>query len=220
MKTYPVIYKGQSAGPDADWNNSFWQSVKSISLDNAHPESSRHLPRTKAKAVYDDRSIRVIFRVRDQYVRAITTQTHGSVYKDSCVEFFFAPDSKAPLSYFNLEMNCCGILLAHHYTGPRKNSRPLEIKDCQKIQIASSLSGPICDEIVTPITWTVELVLPYEAITPYANFDKPAPGVLWRGNFYKCADDSSCPHWLMWSPVPSEKPDFHRPDSFGQIQFV
>jgi len=109
--------------------------------------SPRCIAPNKSKAAYDDRSIRVIFQVRDQYVRAITTQTHGPVYKDSCVEFFFSPDSKAPLSYFNLEMNCCGTLLAHHYTGRGKTAVLWKVKIVKRYKSPVPFQGPICNEL-------------------------------------------------------------------------
>ena len=36
----------------------------------------------------------------------------------------------------------------------------------------------------------------------------PSPRAVWRVNFYKCADDTSHPHWLTWSPVELPDPKF------------
>ena len=41
-----------------------------------------------------------------------------------------------------------------------------------------------------------------------------------RANFYKCGDKTLQPHFLSWSPIHSEKPDFHRPEDFGIINFL
>jgi hypothetical protein len=205
---------------DADWNKSFWQSIEPAVLEHVHPASSPHTPQTQVKVAYDDRAIYLCFRVQDHYVKAITTQTNGPVWRDSCVEFFFSPNPEKPETYFNIETNCCGVLLAQHHIGPRKNSRCLDAADCQKIQMASSASGPIRQEIIKSLTWTVEYALPLKILTRYAAYEKPAPGVVWRGNFYKCADDTSHPHWLMWSPALTEAPDFHRPEYFGVLEFV
>lgn len=49
--------------------------------------------------------------------------------------------------------------------------------------------------------------------------ERPRPGVTWRANFCKCADDSSRPHWLTWSPVTDSEPAFHRPKYFGILEF-
>ncbi|MBF0230732.1 MAG: hypothetical protein HQK63_14285 [Desulfamplus sp.] len=47
----------------------------------------------------------------------------------------------------------------------------------------------------------------------------PALNVEWRANFYKCADKTSHPHWLTWSPVDFPKPNFHIHESFGILKF-
>ena len=43
------------------------------------------------------------------------------------------------------------------------------------------------------------------------------PGQTWRGNFYKCADRSSHPHWASWSPL-GEPLNFHTPQFFGPLR--
>lgn len=207
---------------DADWNKPFWRKITAASIDVSQwsAVSSEKLPQTEVKLQYDDGFLYLIFRVQDHCVKAVTAETHGPVYQDSCVEFFFAPHSSKPSDYFNLEINCCGVLLAQHHTGPRENSRFLDLSDCQIIRIAASACGPIRQEITKPVTWTVEYALPFEVLSRYTAIEKPAPGVHWRGNFYKCADGCSSPHWISWSPVYSEKPDFHRPEYFGRLKFI
>jgi len=43
-------------------------------------------------------------------------------------------------------------------------------------------------------------------------------GQIWRANFYKCADESSHPHWGSWADI-GERLDFHQPECFGEIIF-
>lgn len=40
-----------------------------------------------------------------------------------------------------------------------------------------------------------------------------------RGNFYKCADGTDSPHYVSWSPIKTEKPNFHCPEFFGELIF-
>jgi hypothetical protein len=40
-----------------------------------------------------------------------------------------------------------------------------------------------------------------------------------NANFYKCGDDTSKRHYLSWNPVKTAKPDFHRPEYFGILNF-
>jgi len=203
---------------DANWDKEVWANIPALDIKLYMGDKPEHLPKTQAKLLYDDQAIYVIFRVEDQYVRAVANETHGEVWKDSCVEFFFTPDQTIDAGYFNLEMNCGGTFLLHHNTKdlPRQE---LELSDCQQIQVATTLPKNIDPEITQPTTWCVEYRLPINIIENYANVAKPAPGVIWRANFYKCADQTSHPHWLTWNKVNHPTPNFHLPKYFGQIIF-
>ena len=206
---------------DAVWDKPFWRDVEPLAVNLPHwPVQSDFLPATEMKLKYDDDCFYAIARVHDRFVRAVAVQTHDAVWKDSCVEFFFSPDPGHSNRYFNLEINCCGVLLAEYHTGPRLNGRKLDIDDCRAIRVSSSASGPIRREIAKPLTWTLEYALPFDVLEKYAAIEKPAPGVNWRANFYKCADGSSHPHWMTWSPIALAEPDFHRPEYFGRIEFT
>ena len=42
-------------------------------------------------------------------------------------------------------------------------------------------------------------------------------GGAMAGNFYKCGDETPHPHYLAWSALSSDHPDFHRRQDFGQL---
>jgi hypothetical protein len=67
--------------------------------------------------------------------------------------------------------------------------------------------------------WTLEYRIPVRVLAKYSKVQRPAPGVRRRAHFYKCADETSRPHWLTWSPVTSAAPAFHRPEYFGTPSF-
>ena len=220
MNDYTVKNCSQPITIDADWDKPVWQDVEALEVGLPHwPTQSEYFPCTEAKLQYGPENLYLIFRVQDRYVRAAATDIHGEVWKDSCVEFFFSPYQVQGQSYLNLEINCCGVPLMQHHDGPRTGTRFVDADLCRSIEIAASLRGPIETEMTEPLVWTVEYCLPYAILEPFPEFVKPAPGVCWRANFYKCADDSSHPHWLAWAPIRQEQPDFHRPDYFGRLQF-
>ena len=182
-------------------------------------EMPAHYPPTDVKVAYDDAAIYVIFRVEDRYVRAVTGDHQGGVCKDSCVEFFFAPGTDISTGYFNLEMNCGGTMLFHYQEKPRDG---IEIResDYRQIGVSSTMPKIVNPEIEHPVIWAVEYRVPMSILENYCRPSKPAPGVKWRGNFYKCGDDTSHPHWLAWSPVDNKTPNFHLPEYFGDIEFA
>ncbi len=217
---YQVKRIEQPVAVDADWNKPTWQAIETLELTHFMGDRPEHFPRTQAKLAYDDRHIYVIFRVEDRYVRATAKKHQDRVCCDSCVEFFFTPGTDLSTGYFNLEMNCGGTMLLHHQIVPRQNSVPLAASDLERIQVAHVLPPLIDPEIAESTTWVVEYRLPIEMLERYCErLRKPAPGVRWRANFFKCADGTSHPHWLTWAPVDNPRPDFHLPRFFGTLEF-
>ena len=198
---------------DADWNKAEWNNIKALNVRNFIREDPKFRPKVQAKMAYDQDNIYVIFRVKDRYVRSVTTAINGPVWKDSAVEFFFSPDTAAPATFFNLEMNCGGTPLLGYR--PRKP----EVEDIKKIEIAHSLPEVVDPEITRPVTWTVEYRIPLDMLAKYSNLTRPAKGISWRANFYKIAENNSNPHHATWSVISHPKPTFHLPQYFGTLNF-
>lgn len=213
----------RAAGPmtiDGNWDKPAWQAVEAIELARYMGERPTHFPKVRAKVMYDDDNLYVIFRVEDRYVRAVAKQHQDSVCRDSCVEFFFVPGIDTTKGYFNLEMNCGGTMLFHFQVVPRKGQVLIPPQELARIEVAPSMPRIVEPELPDPTTWTVEYRLPTDFLTKYClSAQRPAPGVIWRANFYKCADESSHPHWLTWSEVKRPRPDFHVPEFFGTLVF-
>ncbi|MBN1560294.1 T9SS type A sorting domain-containing protein [candidate division KSB1 bacterium] len=204
---------------NAVWEKSPWCDIDAIELTNHMGDYPDHFPRVLVKIAYDAEAIYVIYRVADRYVLAVTQEYQGSVYTDSCVEFFFTPHEDVSLGYFNLEMNCGGTALFNFQKRPRADVVQIARSDFAQIDVAHSMPRIVSPEIQDSTTWVLEYRIPYAFLTKYSTVVIPAPGVKWRANFYKCADNSSHPHWLTWSPVDYARPNFHLPDYFGVLEF-
>lgn len=221
-KLYTVPKATEPLTLDANWDKPFWRAIPPLTLDEFMGDRPAHFPLTQAKLAWDEQYVYVIFRVEDRFVRAVATETHQFVCLDSCVEFFFTPQPTTETGYFNLEMNCIGTILLYHQTARGENQRTIDPADVATIQVATSLPKGVAieAEITAPQVWTVEYAIPLAMLGKYAPVKKPAAGVRWRANFYKCADQTSAPHWLTWNRVDRPKPDFHRPEYFGVLEFV
>ncbi|MCE5325486.1 MAG: carbohydrate-binding family 9-like protein [Planctomycetaceae bacterium] len=206
---------------DADWNKAVWKDVPAVTLEYYMGDKPAFAPRVQAKAAWDDKNIYIIWRVEDNYVLAKRAKHQEPVCLDSCAEFFFTPgEDWQQYGYYNLEMSATGVMwLSAHPAG--KPAVMLPADDLATVEIASSLKGPIAKEIVAPTVWTLEYRLPIETMAKHSNgkFLRPAKGVTWRANFYKCADETSRPHWLTWSPIVWKAPAFHIPRQFGILKF-
>jgi hypothetical protein len=212
--------------------------------------------------LFDDGFLAVTFRVEDHYVQCQYDEYQGGVCRDSCCEFFVSPsegsDDKTP--FFNFECNAGGTMLLYHCTRGDAGNVEVELGD-DDIPLAASLvdtptgfvSGggtKILPEITEPTVWTIEYHVPWKLFERYHGISSPpASGTQWRANFYKCADQTSHPHWCdptvtptrpvtpqqsppsshllafrlrrgSWAPVGTPRPNFHRPSDFQKLVFA
>lgn len=209
-----------SEGPDEHT----WNEVEATGLESFFEQSSDHRPRTVVRVLHDDDRIYFRFQVEDRYVRAVSARYHDSVWCDSCVEFFVQP--RVDAGYFNFEFSANGQFLVSYITDPARVPGgfeefvkvPWEL--AKDVRVRSSLGPGVIDpEITVPVTWTLDGTIPVALLEQYAGPLRPLCGTTWRGNFYKCGDKTSHPHWAAWSPIESGA-NFHQPHYFGRLNFV
>src|SRR4051812_37801616 len=87
------LIRRASSRPESrgDWDGPAWRAADVLDVASFHPTSSNHRPRTRAKLLYDDAGVYLLFHVADQYVKCVETHHQGRVWRDSCVEFFVQP---------------------------------------------------------------------------------------------------------------------------------
>jgi hypothetical protein len=219
VEFYQILKLTRKIWIDAHWGKIPWLEIPALRIDQYAGEKPAHFPKVLAKLAYDEDALYLIFQVDDRFVRALAENYQDDVFEDSCVEFFFTPGEDISQGYFNLEMNCGGTALFHHQKGRKVDELPVSEADFDQVQIAHTLPKIVDPEIEEAITWVIEYRLPFVILSNYARVDVPKRGRSWRANLYKCADSSSHPHWLSWSPVDTPKPDFHRPEFFGKLIF-
>ncbi len=199
-----------------------WSGAHELEIIHFHPRSSDHRPRTRVRMLHDDANLYIRFEVEDRYVICTHTSFQDPVYRDSCVEFFFQP-IKGP-AYFNLEINCSGTFLFYYVqdatrtpTGLAKFT-PIALDHAKLLTVAHSMPSSVATERTEPTPWSIACAIPLDVLEHYTG---PLPALsksIWRCNFYKCADQSSHPHWASWAPI-GEELNFHSPDRFGTVQF-
>jgi hypothetical protein len=218
---YTVRRSAVTPALEPNWQDPVWSEAETLDIKHFRPEGSDHRPRTSARLLHTAQGIHGLFQVQDRYVRCVRTNYWDEVWKDSCVEFFAQP--RPDSGYFNFEFNCGGAFLCSYITNPErapggfKAFAKLPTSLGKTIQARSSLPQRIEPELQEPVVWTLAFCIPFALFEPYIGTLGPISGQVWRGNFYKCADECSHPHWVSWSPV--DVFDFHRPGCFGTIHF-
>ena len=170
-------------------------------------------PDCKFKIARSSTAFFIHFVVNEEQIRAIYTSDHDSVWQDSCVEFFCQiPGSK---TYFNFEFNCIGTCLATERASRTEAVNPLSPDKMSQIKRFASLGREPFEEKSGDFDWTLTVEIPFRIIGIDAD---NLPKII-KANLYKCGDETSVPHYVSWSPIGVEKPDFHRPEFFGEMQF-
>ena len=207
---------------DSDWNSTDWENANVAELLHFWTESKSRHSKVWVKMLYDDTGIHVLFLVDDQYVRSVTTEYQGPVCTDSCVEFFVQPGGRG--GYLNFEINCGGTLHSSYITDHTrtpdgfKEFKLLPSEDGSKVRIFHSMPSIVEPEIQEPVTWRNAVFIPADLFEKYGGVKTPYTRQVWRGNFYKCADRTSHPHWLSWAPV--DELNFHLPRCFERLIFA
>jgi hypothetical protein len=176
-------------------------------------ERYQYLPKVSFRIGHIGNKIWLKYYVTEKHVRAMETRINGSVYKDSCVEFFISLDGE---NYYNLEFNCIGV--AHLAYGPERNKRKfVDTESIEKIEIQSSLGNKPFDTQSGNFEWEMMICIPIESFT-FSNIENLS-NVKASANFYKCGDEMPIPHYVSWNPVKTENPDFHCLEYFGKVFF-
>lgn len=143
--------------------------------------------------------------------KTVYTKYNDPVYKDSCLEFFVSFNNKSKL-YMNFEMNSAGAYLsAVRETKPDKT--PIH-------RILGKDDMPTVEVVKNKSQWSVKVFFSLDVIEKLFGVRNFAPGYVFHGNFYKCGDETASPHFGAWQPIDSDKPNFHRPDCFGEFIIV
>lgn len=188
---------------------------KTYILNNVNWDAYPYHPSVKFKIAHSNNQIWLKYEVEEEYILAKSEETNGPVSKDSCVEFFFDPLGNG--NYYNFEFNCIGTTLLAY--GPQRKSRqyvPATLIE-NSVQIESSLGKMGFAEKSGGHKWEITIIIAADLLTHDQGIR--LKGLRSRGNFYKCGDATSKKHYLSWVPISTEKPDFHRPEFFGELIF-
>lgn len=173
-----------------------------------------YAPQVTFRMFHTGAYLMVRFDVAERYTMACVAQDNGASWTDSCVELFISPE---PGVYYNFETTCAGrLLLACHTSRHEGVKAPAEALE-SVIRHTSLPFGETFPEREGDNRWSLTLAIPPRALFRHRIDDWSGHSV--RMNLYKCGDNLSHPHFLSWRPIPTEKPDFHRPEYFGEAVF-
>ncbi len=185
-------------------------AAKFAVCENNWPKEAPYTPDCNGSIARTASHLAVMFHVRGLDLRATQIEDNGRSWEDSCCEFFVTDPYDG--TYYNFELTCIGSLLSSKRKS-RLDSVLREKEDVARVIRHSSLAHEETEISDRIFSWTVAMLIPYDLI----GIDKDNVPVSVRGNFYKCGDLTAHPHFLSWNPIGTPKPDFHRPEYFGEL---
>lgn len=190
------------------------QEVTPVKLEMANWEEFPYRPEVTVQIAYNENELFLQYQVSEQSVKAEITKSNGRVWTDSCIEFFLSPEGND--EYYNLEMNCIGtVLLGFRKKGEEAiHATEEQISTIRRISTLGDLPFP---ETKKSTEWTITMAVPWNVFFKHNLI--PVSGNKMRGNFYKCGDELSVPHFISWTKIKTEKPSFHEPAFFGGLEF-
>ena len=199
------------------FNLQFDQLGRPLSIDTRPWSEYPDRPEVSLRIASSNEYLFVKFYVKEREILGRYEKDNEPMYLDSCVEVFISPEETD--HYYNFEFNCLGNCLAQVGQG-RQNRRVLEPALLKKIVRVSSLGQRTCcihneGPLAEAEPWNLFVAIPLSCFVE--DGIESFKGQKFRGNFYKCGDDLSVPHYLSWNRIETESPDFHRPEYFGEI---
>ncbi|MBE6757536.1 MAG: hypothetical protein E7552_03165 [Ruminococcaceae bacterium] len=183
-----------------------WEDIPAVTLDNILwlPDAG---VRMVQQICYDNEALYVHQRAVERDIRAEHRDPQAAVCEDSCMEFFFCPDSTST-RYFNFEWNLNGCLFLGIGEGREDRVRLTMPDGVERFSFRSARTAD---------GWEIFYRIPLAFIRQHFPRCTFAAGAIIRANCYKCGDKTVKPHFLSWNPVTSEQPDFHRSPDFGEM---
>lgn len=171
-------------------------------------------PKMEVRMAHNGGQLLINYRVSEECVRAVAQHDNGNVWEDSCCELFISPVADG--TYYNIECNAAGQMLIGF--GPKREGRERATQEVlDKVGRWSSLGREPFGDRMGQTTWQLCLAVPVEAF--YHHSLKSLDALRVKGNVYKCGDKLPHPHFMSMFPIDLPKPDFHRPDFFGDVCF-
>lgn len=181
-------------------------------LDCVSWDEFPYKPKVVFKIAYSKSALLLNFEVAEKALRVNNFASNQPVYEDSCVEFFI---SFSDQHYYNLEFNAIGVGLVGYGKKNKNTRKRLSAKRIEQIKTFSTISKHDGDKNVN---WNLMLYIPLEL------FEEENISTLgnttFTANFYKCGDLLPDPHYLSWSPIEADEPNFHLPEYFGEVNFI
>jgi hypothetical protein len=198
-------------GDHPNWERTPWTMLHRRQA-NGHPYESRF------KMLYSSTGLYFLMDGTDRTLTATMNEDFMDLWKEDVFEVFLWTDERYPL-YFEYEISPFNHelpILIPNFGGQFLGWRPWHYDQERRTRKATSVVGGPKEPRASIQGWRAEFFVPYELLKPLQHVP-PAPGTIWRGNFYRMDHDGGTTTQWEWSPVGGT---FHDYQKFGDLVFA
>jgi hypothetical protein len=236
-RSYIVRYTTTPPVIDGDINDAVWQQAdwteqfQDIEGDlKPHPALQ-----TKVKMLWGDSCLYIAAQMQEPNVWAYQQHHDDVVFYDNDFEVFINPNNTTH-QYFEMEFNALNTVFDLFMNKPYRDLGSAMINwNAEGLHSAVKVQGTINNPSDTDTGWTIEIAIPFRAIS-IGNFVQiPREGTLWRINFSRVEWDTKVvngkyakqtkpdgenqpEHNWVWSQQGIV--DMHAPERWGYLQFA
>lgn len=219
-----VCYRTASTTPD--WQNIPWTEDF---LDIEGTAKPVPLFRTRVKMQWDDQFLYILAEMEEPHIRATLRQRDTIIFHDNDFEVFIDPDGDTH-QYYEIEINALNTVMDLFMVKPYRNGGQAMINwDTKGLRTVVKINGTLNNPADKDTSWTVEMAIPFKALSFYSRRVTPQEGNTWRINFsrvqwqFEIQDGvyikrPRTPEYnWVWSPQGII--NMHAPEHWGYLQF-
>jgi len=234
---YVACYTHESPVIDGDlsdtvWENAVWSDYFRDIEGDLKPDPPL---RTRMKMLWDETCLYIAAELEEPHVWAYLQNHDDIVYYDNDFEIFIDPKNSTH-HYFEIEVNACNTIFDLFMPKAYRNGGGAMISwNTPGLKSAVKVHGTLNDPADKDQGWTLEMAIPFAAVTIGNTPDVPRDGRIWRINFsrvewhtdiingkYVKRNDSSGKtlpeeNWV-WSP--QGVINMHYPERWGYLLFT
>ena len=228
-RSYIVHYTNTAPVIDGNIDDDAWKQAQWTEEFRDIEGAVKPLPylHTQVKMLWDDSCLYIAAQMQEPQLFAYQKHHDDIVFQDNDFEVFVNPGNTAH-QYYEIEINALNTIFDLFLNTPyRDNGSAMINWNAEGLRSAVKIQGTLNDPSDIDKGWTVEMAIPFRAISIGNNVFIPKDGTLWRINFSRVEWDTkmkdskyipqSPEHNWTWSA--QGVVDMHFPERWGYLQF-
>lgn len=182
---YTVFFNSESPKIDGKLDDAVWKNVEWTDNFKDIEADRKPLPtwNTRAKMTWDDKGLYIAAELLDPHVWAYLKNYDDIVFYDNDFEVFIDPDNDTH-RYYEFEVNALNTMFDLFMPKPYRNGSGAMITfNAPGMKWAVDVQGTLNNPSDIDKGWTVEMFIPFWAVSIGNSAKVPVDGDFWRVNF-------------------------------------